>query len=296
MNKLVKVAAAAFCAVSFTAVAADEAAKDAPEKELQEEESSILEAGFDFDFLSAYVWRNSIQNDDLVMQPCVWADLTVADPLYLGFYVWQNYDLTDHRREVLSNGFTETDYNVHLGSSVWSSEDEDCDLSLELGHEWFQNIGIKREARNEFADTREIYLKATFENPILNVYGQVSWMYEDFGSCKQGVHYELGVNKEIELCDSVTLGGDWNLNFGDAHYLNYLYGTESYGFGGTTVKAYLRWAVTEWMSLGATIAYTGILNGAIRKEVGSWGDDGAYDGYSYARDRVWGGLNLKITF
>ena len=319
MNKLMTVVAASVCAVSLSgsAVAAEdvstekkEAAEAARNLE-EEEEDKILEAGFDFDFLSAYVWRNAIQNDEMVMQPCAWADLTFFDPFYAGFSVWQNYDLTDRRRDSLRKGLTETDYNVHVGATAWKSDDEEMSLGLELGHEWYDNQFVRDGAGNSYPDTREIYLKANFDNPFVNVYGQVSWMYEDFGDYKQGVHYEIGFNKEFEICDSVTLGADWNVNFGTGHYLSYLYGGtrsgydeagereydgSSAGFGGTTVKVYLTWQVTEWFSLGGVVAYTGVLNGAYREALGDQGDDWYADGGFYQRDFVWGGLQAKLSF
>ena len=318
MNKLMTVVAASVCAVSLSgsAIAAEDVStekKEAAEaaENLEEEEEKILEAGFDFDFLSAYVWRNAIQTDEMVMQPCAWADVTFLDPFYAGFSVWQNYDLTDRRHGTYEKGLTETDYNVHVGATAWQSDDEEMSFGLELGHEWYVNQFVRNGAGNSSPDTREIYLKATFDNPFVNVYGQVSWMYEDFGDYKQGVHYEIGFNKEFEIYDSVTLGADWNVNFGTGHYLNYLYGGtrsgydeegemaydgSSAGFGGTTVKVYLTWQVTEWFSLGGVIAYTGVLNGAYREALGDQGDDWYEDGGFYQRDFVWGGLQAKLSF
>ena len=326
MNKLMTVVAASACAVSLSvpAVAAEDASaekKDAAEAAEalteEEEDSTLFEVGGDFDFRSAYVWRNAIQNDEMVMQPCVWADWTQLDPFYAGFSVWQNYDLTDRRHNDLRKGLTETDYNVHVGATAWQNEDEDMSLGVELGHEWFDNQFVRRGSGDSYPDSREIYLKATFDNPFVNVYGQVSWMYEDFGANKQGVHYEIGFNKEVEVYDAVTVGVDWNVNFGDGHYLNFLYGGtrsgydeygereyegSSAGFGGTTVKLYATWQVTEWFSLGGVIAYTGVLNGAYREALGDQGDDwwdysdeNGGNGF-YQRDFVWGGLQAKVSF
>jgi len=325
MNKLIKVVAASVCAVSLSAIAAEDsstkaapkaASEPAPEAALEEEETQVFEAGFDFDYFSAYVWRNSVQSDDMVMQPAVWADLTYFEPFWLGFSIWQNYDLTDRRRAYYTYGYNETDYNVHLGATVWTSEDEEMELGLEIGHDWMTYAGVKDEARESSPDTYEVYVKATFDNPIVNVYGQIAYMYRDFGEYQQGLHYEIGFNKEIELCDSVNLGADWNVNFGDAHYLTFLYGgtasgayyhededetyddyaSQSAGIGGTTVKIYLTWDITDYLQLGATIAYTGILSQPHREAIGDQGDDYGWDGDSYARDLLWGGLSLKLSY
>jgi len=261
----------------------------------------------------------------MVMQPCVWADLTYFEPFWIGFSIWQNYGLTDRRRNIFANGLDETDYNVHLGATVWESEDEEQSLDLEIGHEWFTYHGRRTfDFEGEllsasYPNTREVYLKATYNNPIIGVYGQASWMYEGFGCYNQAMHYELGFNKEIEIVETLTLGADWNVNFGDPRYLQFLYGGverpaydeeagELYseydadpkgGFGGTTVKVYLTWQITDWMSLGGTIAYTGVLNSSLRDSLGDQGEDYWFcgnEGDGYPRDLLWGGLQLRLTY
>ena len=296
---------------ALTAITLGAAEAESENSELEKEESKILEAGFDYDFFSAYIWRNAIQTDEMVMQPCVWADLVFFEPFWFGGSVWQNYDLTDRRRASLRKGLTETDYNLHIGATAWSNEDGDQELGIEIGHEWYDNNFVRDGAGDSYPDTREIYVKLTYDNPFVNVYGQASWMYEDFGEYKQGVYYELGFNKEYELTDEVTIGADWNVSFGTGHYLNYLYdgtrsgydedGERTYdgssaGFGGTTFKLYANWAITEWLTLGGTIAYTGVLNGAYRESLGDRGDDWYDDGGFYQRDFVWGGISLKLAF
>ena len=324
MNKLMTVVAASVCAVSLSefAVAAENGVKESAQKvsaeeaeALEEEDDKILEAGFDFDFFSAYVWRNAIQTDEMVMQPCVWADLTYFEPFWLGFSIWQNYDLTSRRHECLKGGLTETDYNVHLGATAWESDDETMSLDVEIGHDWFVNQQVKSACREDYKNTAELYAKVTFNNEIANVYGQASWMYDDFGSYKQGMHYELGLNREFDVLapfelpeDTLLLGLDWNLNFGDSRYLYFLYGGVDYredefgeetwsnpkaGIGGTTLKAYLTWKITDWMSLLGTVAYTGVLNGSARQALA---DGPCWQGDCYRRDLLWGGVSLKFAF
>ena len=308
MKTIIATVGAVMTAVTLGAQEADEKTAEVEE---EEEESAVFEAGVDVDFFSAYVWRNSVQNDDMVIQPCVWADYTQLEPFWFGFSVWQNYDLTDSRYDALSHGLTETDFNVHVGATAWANEDETMSLEFEFGHEWYDNHFVKKESAGDLADTRELYLKGRFANPVADVYGQVSWMYRDFGCFEQGVHYELGFAKEVELVeDALTLGADWNLNFGDSHYLYFLYAGLSNpyveiedgeeveyddfdrgpdgGIGATTLKVYLSWAVTDWLSVKGTLAYTGLLNGELRQAHGDYGDEN--------RDIVWGGISLNCAF
>ena len=309
MKTIIATVGAVMTAVTLGAQGADEKSV-----ETEEEETPIFEAGFDFDWFSAYVWRNAVQNDDMVMQPCVWADLTCFEPFWLGFSIWENYDLTDRNRSTYRYGVTETDYNVHLGATAWESEDEDFGLDLEIGHDWYTYHGV--HDKESCPDTAEIYVKATFANPFVDVYGQASWMYRDFGAYGQAMHYELGFNKEIELTDTLTLGADWNFNFGDPRYLGFLYGDCEFrnfddedepedcshpdgGIAGTTFKLYLNWAIADWVSLKGTVAYTGVLNGSARQGLGDdynsdWWGDGTDD--RYERDLFWGGLSLNFAF
>ena len=322
MNKLMTVVAASVCAVSLCSSAlADEDLSEKDKKEkaaeaLEEEEAKIFEAGLDCEFFSAYVWRNSVQSDEPVIQPCVWADLTYFDPFWIGFSVWQNYDLTSRRHDALKGGLTETDYDIHVGVTAWQDDEETQSLEFLLGYTWYVNQQVRSDWRESYKNTSELYLRADYKNEIVNVYGQVAWMPDDYGDYKQGMHYELGLNKEFDVLspfelpeDTLVLGLDWNVNFGDGRYLYYLYGgvydgetadgEEFYrnpdaGIGGTTVKAYLTWKITEWVSLVGTIAYTGVLNGSARQELGN--ADTGWQGDCYRRDLLWGGLSLKFAF
>lgn len=305
MNKLSAFLVAPACVVS--AAFAEVPAEDPVE--VEKEESSVFEAGFDFEFFSAYSWRNSILNDRSVVQPSVWGEFTHFEPFWLGFWIWQNYDLTDRRRECLRNSMSETDYNVHAGTTLWSSDDESMSLDLEVGHEWYANMGVQREYTADYCDVREIYAKATFNNELANVYGQVSWLYDKFGPYRSGFYYELGLNREFDVLsplelpeDTLFLGVDWNLSFGDKYYLSYLYGGTAEGgypnagIGGTTVKTYLSWKIADFVSLVGTLAYTGVLNSSVRDALDELGPDVGWEGDRYPRDLLWWGISLKFAF
>lgn len=300
-------------AVSFVAFAfADSASNNAAEAEKpaaaqeEEEEDSLFEAGFDADIYTAYVFRNQVYNDRPVAQPCVWADFVGLDPFYFGFYIWQNYDLTNRRREEMRGEWNETDYNVHVGATVWSNEDETMSLTLEAGHEWFVN-NVKDEYSKDYASSCEIYVKAEFETPFVTPYGQISHAYRYLDA----THYELGLKRdfalmeEMPLGESLTLGVDWNLNFGSGKYLDYLYGVgrgydaeeddflrgNKDGIGGTTLKFALTWQLCDCFSVGGVLAYTSLLNESLRD---SYRDSGWYG--NYKDDCVWGGVQAKLEF
>ena len=287
---LMTLAVASACAVSQT-VFAQEA-----EEEIASEEAKSYSFGVDVDLFSAYVWRNAVLNDQMVVQPCVWGEWSFFEPFAIGASIWQNYDLTGHRRDMHKTGLTENDYNVYLSATAWATEEEEYKLDLELGHDWYTYQGVRGDEKSAYPDTRELYVKATFANPVADVYGQASWMYDDFGDYKAGLYYELGLKREFEVAEMVTVGADWNVGFGDSRYTNYLFGEDSYGFGGTTLKLYSSWQLTDWLALKGTIAYTGVLNGDIRDAMDEDGLDYDFYGDKYPRDILWGGLSLNVEF
>jgi hypothetical protein len=294
--------------------ASEKTTVEAQDEEIEEESDALFEFGFDADVYTAYVFRNQVYNDRPVAQPCVWGDFIGLDPFYFGFYIWQNYDLTNRRREEMRGEWNETDYNIHVGATVWSNEDETMSLTLEAGHEWFVN-NVKSEVSKDYASSCEIYVKAEFETPFVTPYGQISHMYRNM----DGTHYELGLKRdfvlleEMSLGESLTLGVDWNVNFGSGKYLDYIYGVErgafdpyagedgefergnKDGIGGTTLKFVLTWQLCDYFSIGGVVAYTSLLNESIRNGYRDGGSD-YYWGSHYDDDCVWGGFQAKLSF
>lgn len=288
--------------------ASEKTTVEAQDEEIEEESDALFEFGFDADVYTAYVFRNQVYNDRPVAQPCVWGDFIGLDPFYFGFYIWQNYDLTNRRREEMRGEWNETDYNIHVGATVWSNEDETMSLTLEAGHEWFVN-NVKSEYSKDYASSCEIYVKAEFETPFVTPYGQISHAYRYL----DGTHYELGLKRdftlmeEMPLGESLTLGIDWNVNFGSGKYLDYIYGVgrgyiededdfergNKDGIGGTTLKFVLTWQLCDCFSVGGVLAYTSLLNESIRE---NYRDSGWYWGSHYDDDCVWGGVQAKLSF
>ena len=290
MNKLMTVVAASVCAVSLSgsAVAAEDSSTEKNAEELQEEESKLFEAGFDADLTTAYVWRNVVQTDKPVFQPCVWADFIGVEPFWFGFFYWQGWDLSSDRSDLFHRRFNESDFNVHVGATAWESEDGDMSLEFELGHEWYTYHFDRREDGSSLSpSTREFYLNGTFKNPIVNFTARFGGMYDDIADYDSGFYYELALNREFALwCDELKLGLDWNVTMGDADYLYFIYDEDvKEGFAGTTAKVYLTWSITDWMSLTGLVAYTGTMNSDARDAQSS--DD---------KDILWGGFRLSFSY
>lgn len=300
MKKIVLVGAA----LAFTMLFAAEA----PEEEaLQEEASSCFVAGFDVDLFSAYMFRNAIINDEIVVQPCVWADITLFDVLTIGGTVWQSWNLQNGQRaDGVPNEMNESDYNVHIGWTAWTSEDEAYALYLQVGHDWFTY-------RYDCDSENELSLRLEFSNPFVGLYGQYSQAYYKTSCC----HFEVGLVQEWSVAElfedesdflkRLTIGFDWNVNFASGRFFtNYLYGPVagaydaetgefgealmSDGIGGTTIRVNLAYEVCEHFSVGAVLAFTSTLSSGARDAVSFAGHDESY------KDLAWGGLQAKLSF
>ena len=316
MNKLMMAVAASVCAVSFvsSAVAAEDVSKDEAQKvtageaeALGEEDDGWFSAGFDVDLFSAYIFRNAIINDELVLQPCAWVDLTLFDFLTVGGNVWQNWDLTDRmKRDGLPQEMNETDFNLHIGANIWETEDEEYSLYLQLQHDWFTY-------RYDLDNENELALRLEFNNPFVGVYGQYSQAYWPASCC----HFEVGLaqdwtvgellESENDILNRLTVGFDWNVNFGSGRFFtNYIYGpvpgaydseADEYaeecmsdGIGGTTIQGKLAYQVCDHFTIGAVLAFTSTLSGEARDAIEYMGRGGSF------KDLVWGGLQAKLDF
>ena len=316
MNKLMTAVAASVCAVSFvsSAVAAEDVPKGEAQKvtageaeALETDDPGWFSAGFDVDLLSAYVFRNAVYVDELVVQPTVWVDATLFDFLTLGGNVFQNWNLTNRwRPEGVPNEMNETDFNLHIGANAWQSEDEEYALYLQLGHDFFTY-------RYDFPNENEITLRAEFSNPFVGVYGQYSQAYTPVSACLFEVglaqDWKVGdlLDSENDYLNRLSVGFDWNVNFASGKFFsNYIYGpvpgaydpeSDEYdeecmsnGIGGTTIKGNLAYKVCEHFTVGAVLAFTSTLSGEARDAIEYMGHGGSY------KDLVWGGLQVKLDF
>ena len=300
-------ASVAFAADSVVAKAAEVGEGLGTEAEVARGGTEWFSAGFDADLFSAYVFRNAVFNDELVLQPAVWVDLTLFDILTVGGNVWQNWNLTDRLK---SNGvpkaMNETDYNVHVGANIWESEDEKYSFYFMLQHDWYTY-------RYDFPNVNELALRLEFNNPLVGVYGQYTQAYHPVCAC----HFEVGLKQdwsvgellesESDFLNRLSAGFDWSVNFASGRFFtNYIYGpvpgvynpeldeyddeAMSNGIGGTTIKGSLAYQVCDHFTVGAVLAFTSAMSGEARDAIAYMERGGSY------KDCVWGGIQVKIAF
>lgn len=248
--------------------------------------SKIWSVGFTSEIFAGYQWHNHVSNPEGAIQGTLSGEITLPGPFSLGGYIWENYDLTDRRRASYATALTETDFGLNLGYAAWTSDDENYALAFEFGHDWitYHNRVGRTDAN---PNTRELYAKGVFTTPLVTPYAQVNWMYEDFGDYHAGFNYEIGLIREIALTDRLTAGAKVNLGFENRPYQQFLFGTSTSGLTGSTLRLYSRYALSDYLSIRATLAYTGLINSDARDELKHT---------SYKRDLLWGALALVLAF
>ena len=250
------------------------------ETEMVSEEESPLSVEFTMDLLSDYVWRGTICNDNATWQPAVCVSYETEDYGCLSAAVWSTLDFT-HKRGTTTNsrrasGCQEIDYTL-------SYEIELAGIGFEFGHIWYtypNNNGI---------DDRELYAKATYENPFVTPTAAVYWGYADTSDNRPSrFYYELSLAHDFQIGDQLTVTPKASLGFGGnawSRYITY----ESLGTELTdqTIGLSSAYAITENLSIGAQVNYTWIPSHTLRK----------YNYMGLGKDQIlWCGLNLTLSF
>ncbi len=224
------------------------------------------------DIYSAYVWRGMVITDEPVYQPggALTLNLNEYGSLYAG--AWANFDMTDANGTRSAGGLNEIDYT--LGYAV----DVDA-FSLELGHIWytFPNAG----GTDYLPSTREIYASVAYNNELIVPSVAVYYDYADAG----GTYALFGLSKEFEINERVTAGLTASLGVAENNFNEYYYGSTDDAFVDGNLGANVTYAINEYLSVGATVVWTSLLDGDLR--------DNAYHS---KEDLLWGGINLAASF
>ncbi|MCR5413303.1 MAG: hypothetical protein K6F50_01080 [Kiritimatiellae bacterium] len=228
------------------------------------------------DFLSDYLWRGTICNDNPVWQPSVTVGYDAGNFGKVSANVWASYDLT-HKRGTATNsrrscGAQEIDYTLSYANSIGP-------VGMEAGHIWYTF------PNNNGSTDQELYASVSYENDIVTPSATAYWNYSDSaGSDVSAVYFSFGLEREIEIVDSLTLTPKASLGFGDHAYTDSEGGTE---LTDQTLGVALSYAVTEWLSVGAQVNYTWTPSHTLRHE-GYMGEG--------KHQLVWGGVSASVSF
>ena len=263
--------------ISAAAAAIAACAFAAETNELEEAESSPLSAEVTVDFFSSYMWRRQIYADAPVWQPAATLGLDLGDFGALSANVWSSFRLTSRRdgSPVRNMGNQEIDYTVSYAKSFG-------DFDVEAGHIWYTYPNVEYSE-----NTEELYLSVAYNNPIVTPTAAVYWDYWD--NDDDGLFYgNLGLAHDFALCDSLTLTPSVSLGMGSDAYLRACVDdVNKTAFLDQTTGLALTYAVTDWLSVGAQVNYTWIVDRDARRA--------DYMGRD-KNQRVWGGVNVAFSF
>lgn len=219
------------------------------------------------DINSAYVWRGITFNDEMVLQPSM--DVTKGG---FGFNVWGNYDLMDDDDEYdIDNEqvseFSEVDLTLSYGFSI---------SKLDVG------IGIIEYMFPIAAGsgTREIYLDLGME--IIDGLSVNLTHYQDVDEV-ESFYTAFAIGYSISVSDALGVDIGASVGYADEDWAEYNSGGTESGFHDYSLSLGVSYAVSEALSVGASISYVDTMNEDVLNE-------------DWVVTNTFGGINVSYAF
>lgn len=218
----------------------------------------------DIGIYSKYIWRG-MQLDE---NPVVQGGVTVSHDA--GFYanVWGNYSLEDDYIGV--EGLNEVDYTVGYGGSLGA-------VDYDLGYIYysFPNTG--------WDSTSEIYAGLALNNMVIT---PSLYVYYDVDEAN-GFYAVADLNYSTNVTEELSVEVGASMAWASSNFNNFYYGDDSSMLSDASVYAGLGFAVTESVSLSASVACSFYPDSSAADAADSaWADD----------VNIYGGLSLAYSF
>jgi len=279
MRGLIRISMSVVC-LSATALLAADSAAPAPAAQPETkpvEESCPVSFAATADLYSAYVWRGQILSEKAVLQPGAVVSYDTGDFGKLSAGVWGNMDLDNPRSGGTASKSTlsEADYFASWSKDIGS-------FSVEGGYTYY-----------DFSDAPglnvdEFYGKLAYNNDFVTPYMKHYWAVTE----TESMYYTFGLTRSFEVMEKLTAGFDAVIGIGSPEYVRYYFpGATDAALTDATAKIFASYALTDNLSIGATLAVSGLLDGSVV--------DAADDYYPYQNAQsafVWGGINLAAAF
>jgi uncharacterized protein (TIGR02001 family) len=220
----------------------------------------------DIGMYSQYMWRGM----NLDNRPVVQGGVTVSSTN--GFYanVWGNYATSDDFVGEDYNGLNEVDYTVGYAGTY-----DIFDYDVGYIYYSFPNT--------DYVSSQEIYAGVALNNLVVT---PSLYVYYDFQEV-DGFYAIADVNYGKDLSEELSMELGASLGFGDSNYHDFWYGKDAAGISDMSLYAGLSYALSDSLSLNASLTYTFFPDGALA--------DAAED--AYAQDQnIWGGVSLAYSF
>jgi hypothetical protein len=251
------------CVLSWTAMAA-------------EDEGPSLSTSVSAAFMSKYIWRGQLLNDDYVMQPSV--GLAYGG---LSASLWGNVDMTDYHDNDWE--FTEYDWTVGYADKVPGLDF----LKYSVGAIYYYFPSLTDDG-----DTMEVYAGLGLDMPLsptVTLYRDV-----DEGDCSYvALSVSHSIEKIFELSSDMPVGMSLSasMGWGNEAYNKFYWGVEDSALNDLTMSVGFPVPVLGW-TFTPSVSYVTLLDSDIRSS------DFYETGYTDKRgsDYVFTGLTLSKSF
>jgi len=262
------IACALVCVLSLTAYAEETsvpAVSDEP----------ALGVGVSTAFMSKYIWRGQLLNDDYVMQPSVGIN-------YGNFSasLWGNVDMTDYH----DNDWEFTEYDWTLGYSNTVPGIDFLSYSVGAIYYYFPSVG-------DDSDTIEVYAGLGLDMPL----SPTLTMYRDVDEI-DGTYLALSVSHSIEnifeLSPGMPVGMDISAStgWGSENYNKGYWGVNSSKMNDLTLSVGFPVVMGSW-TITPSVSYVTLLSSGVRASDWYATNSGNNDS-----DYVFTGITLSTSF
>lgn len=251
------------------------------------EEKDLVSFDVRTDIYSAYVWRGKALDKHAVAQPSAIATLDARDYGSFSMKVWSNWDLTQNSGDSKE---TKTGGGINVFNVTPSYTKSFGPVGWTVGNIFytFPGDGYPKNSKS----TYELYTTLAYKNPVVTPSVSVYYDYRGVGGSflednpLKDLYARVALDKSIRLSGRLTACGTVLLGGGTSHYNAVRYYSSDEGFADYQASVNVAYALTDTFTLGATLAYTGLVGGA-------WG----LDRQNLSPDEiVWGGVNLRWCF
>ena len=239
------------------------------------------------DIYSAYVWRGKALDKHAVAQPSAIATFDAQELGAFSLKLWSNWDLSQNwgggKQTKTGGGINVLNLTPYYTKAFGP-------LCVTVGNIFytFPGKGYPKHSNS----TYELYTTVAYKNPVVTPSVSVYYDYRGVGggfledNALKDLYARVALDKALRLSDRVTAGGTVLAGYGTSHYTAVRYCSSDEGLADYETSVFLSYAVTDAFSVGAKLAYTGLVGGA-------WGLD--RQGIS-PDEIVWGGVNLRWLF
>ncbi len=222
------------------------------------------------DYGSAYIWRGQVLNSAAVIQP----GMTVTTPVGVWLNAWGNMDAT--KKNELAGKFNEVDLTAAYTLPL------EGPAAVDIGAINYLYPYHSEQGEDALDETSELFASLGLDvllAPTLAVYYDIDEI--------KGAYVNAGIGHSYAATEQVSLDAGLSVGWGSSKYNEGYFAEESSKLNDAKVSLGATVALTEALSLGASVAYSYLLDSTIR--------DQAEEIYGQ-KDNTYAGLKLAYAF